>query len=65
MAKITKIKFYRVAPPKVFLKQQLNVKKCPSSIRCWDLNSRPLEHESPLITTRPGLLHKFPFEVST
>ena len=30
------------------------VKKCPSSIRCWDSNSRPLEHESPLITTRPG-----------
>ena len=35
--------------------QQLNVKKCPSSIRCWDSNSRPLEHESPPITTRPGL----------
>ena len=30
------------------------VKKCPSSIWCWDSNSRPLEHESP-ITTRPGL----------
>ena len=35
--------------------QQINVKKCPSSIRCWDSNSRPLEHESPPITTRPGL----------
>ena len=23
---------------------------------CWDSNSRPLEHESPPITTRPGLL---------
>ena len=32
------------------------VKKCPSSIRCWDSNSWPLEHESPPITTRPGLL---------
>ena len=31
------------------------VKKCPSSIWCRDLNSRPLEHESPPITTRPGL----------
>ena len=31
------------------------VKKCPSSIRCWDSNSRPLEHEPPPITTRPGL----------
>ena len=29
--------------------------KCPSSIRCWDSNSRSLEHESPPITTRPGL----------
>ena len=31
------------------------MKKCPSSIWCWDLNSRPLEHEPPLITTGPGL----------
>ena len=29
--------------------------KCPSSIWCQDSNSRPLEHESPPITTRPGL----------
>ena len=29
---------------------------CPSSIRSWDSNSRPLEHESPPITTRPGLI---------
>ena len=29
--------------------------KCPSSIRCRDSNSQPLEHESPPITTRPGL----------
>ena len=37
--------------------QQIYVKKmlCPSSIRCRDTNPRPLEHESPLITTRPGL----------
>ena len=32
------------------------VKKCPSSIQCRDSNSQPLEHESPPITTRPGLL---------
>ena len=31
------------------------VKKCPSSIWCRDSNSQPLEHESPPITTRPGL----------
>ena len=29
--------------------------KCPSSIWCLDLNSQPLEHKSPPITTRPGL----------
>ena len=43
--------------------QQINVKKCPSSLRCWDSNSHPLESESPPITTRPGLLfRKFPAE---
>ena len=31
------------------------VKTCPSSIWYWDLNSQPLEHESPPITTRQGL----------
>ena len=35
--------------------QQINVKKCSSSIQCWDSNPLPLEHESPPITTRPGL----------
>ena len=34
--------------------QQMNVKKCPSSMQCGDLNSPPSEHESPYITTRPG-----------
>ena len=29
--------------------------KCPSSKRCWDWNPRPSVHESPPITTRPGL----------
>lgn len=32
--------------------QQSNVEKCLSNIRCWDSISRPLEHHSPLITTR-------------
>ena len=27
----------------------------PSSKWCWDLNSQPLAHESPPITTKPGL----------
>ena len=35
--------------------QQINVNKCPSSIRRWESNPRPLERESPPITTRPGL----------
>ena len=32
--------------------------KCPSSIQYWDWKPGPLEHESPPITTRPGLLHR-------
>ena len=35
--------------------QQIYVKKCPSSIQCWDLNPQPSGHESVPITTRPGL----------
>ena len=35
--------------------------KCPSSIRCRDSNPWPPEHESPPITTRPGLPHNFSF----
>ena len=29
--------------------------KCPSSLRCWDSSPRPLEYESPPITTGPRL----------
>ena len=32
-----------------------NCGKSPSNLMCWDLNSRPSEHESLHITTRPGL----------
>ena len=35
--------------------QQINVKKCLSSIRCRHLNSQPSNFESPPLTTRPGL----------
>ena len=28
---------------------------CPSSIQSWNSNPRPLGHEPPPITTRPGL----------
>ena len=33
----------------------ISTKFFPFSIRCWDSNPRPVEHESPPITTRPGL----------
>ena len=44
----------------VFLKlfticKDFAVKKCPSSIRCWDSNPWPSGHESPPITTGPEL----------
>ena len=37
-----------------FLKQ-INVKNAHSVSSIWDSNQRPSEHESPPITTRPGL----------
>ena len=40
-------------------------KKCPSSKWRRDLNSQPLEHESPPITTRPGLPPRSTFIVQT
>ena len=33
----------------------LPMKKCPSSEQCWNPNPRPSWHESPPISTRPGL----------
>ena len=47
--------YFRLFKPTLQFLQQINVKKYPSSIQCWDLNPQPLEHESPPITTRPGL----------
>ena len=44
--------------------QQINVKKCISSIQCCDLNPWPSQHDP--ITTRPGLLNCFyPLKGST
>ena len=37
----------------LFLQQKYG-KKCPSIIRCWDLNLQPLEHESPPIPLHQG-----------
>ena len=39
----------------IFTTNQCENMSCPSSIRCRDSNPRPLERESPPITTRPGL----------
>ena len=47
--------YFRLSKHTLQFLQQIHVKKCPSSIWCWDSNSQPLEHESTPITTRPGL----------
>ena len=47
--------FFRLFRHTLQFLQQINVKKCPSSMWCQDSNSQPMEHESPPITTRPGL----------
>ena len=39
---------------KIFTTNQCEKMSCPSSIRGRDSNPRPLEHEPPPITTRPG-----------
>ena len=39
--------------------------KCPSSIRCWDSNPQPSEHEPTPLTTRSALLPKDELFVST
>ena len=39
----------------IIILQKNKCEKCPSSIQCWDSNPRPLEHESPPITNKPGL----------
>ena len=36
---------FRRFKPTVHILWQLNVKKCTSSIQCWDSNSRPLGHQ--------------------
>ena len=39
----------------IFTTNQCEKMSCPSSIQCQNLNPWPSEHESPPITTRPGL----------
>ena len=46
---------YFVFSNKQILQQIPIWEKCPSSIRCRDSNPQPSEHESPPITTRPGI----------
>ena len=40
---------------RIFTANQCVKMECPSIIQRWDLNPWPSEHESPPITTRPGL----------
>ena len=47
--------YFRPFKQTLLFLQQIYVKKCPSSIWCWDSNPQPSEHESPPITTSPGL----------
>ena len=48
--------FFKMGHPlHLFVFSKHQCKKCPSSIRCWISNSRPLEHQSSPITTRPRL----------
>ena len=47
--------YFRSFQTNITILHQIYVKKCPSSIRCQDLNPRPFERESLPITTRPGL----------
>ena len=49
------LKIILVFSKNITILHQINVKKCPFSIQCWDSNPRPLKHESPPITTRPWL----------
>ena len=39
----------------IFTANQCEKMSCPSSIRRWDSNSQPLEHEPSPITNRSGL----------
>ena len=47
--------YFRLFKQTIQFLQQIDVKKYPSSVRCWDLNPRPSEDELPPITTKPGL----------
>ena len=47
--------YFRLFKQTLQFLQQINVKKCLSSIRRWDLNSQPSDYVSSPLTTRPGL----------
>ena len=47
--------YFRLFKQTLQLLQQINVKKCPSSIWHQDSNSQPPDYESPPLTTIPGL----------
>ena len=47
------VQFRLLKQAKQFL-QQMYLKKCTSSIRCWDMNTHPSECRSPPITRAPA-----------
>ena len=47
--------YFRLFKQPLQVLQQINVKKCPSSMWCQDSNPLPSEYKSPPITTSPGL----------
>ena len=51
--------YFRLFKQKLQFLQQINVKKCPSSIRHKDPNSQPSDYKPPPLTTRPGLPPSF------
>ena len=52
--------YFRLFKQTLQFSQQINVKKCSSSIQCWDSNSQPSDYETPPLTTRPGLNRTHP-----
>ena len=52
--------YFRSFQTNITILQQIYVKKCPSSIRCWDSNPQPLERESLPFTLDQGSRPKNP-----
>ena len=49
------LRLFTIVSIKEFNFTKSQYEKCQSSLWHWDSNSQPLEHESPPLTTKPGL----------